>query len=287
VVAGPVIMTGSPLAPAQAMESSPPRMLTRTGDSSRPRRMPATDGGAGAGAAGQGLAGAALVDTQADRVAVDHLHEAGIDPARKARVRFDQRSLFGDRRGIDVGHHLHRVRVAHRYALISILTPSTSSGCTAASVWLSKGISAGWKRGAPMSTVTCPSASRRGAIMPDLRFDADLALVGEALLMDEAHEAARAVAALLDLAAVGVEDAVAEIDARRGWLRSTTRIWSQPTPKWRSARKRAWAGVGTKSWLIASSTTKSLPRPCILVKRIRIGRGYAVPGAPTFGNWGQ
>jgi hypothetical protein len=48
-----------------------------------------------------------------------------------------------------------------------------------------------------------------------LRLDADLALVGEALLMDEAHEAARAVAALLDLAAVGVEDAVAEIDARR------------------------------------------------------------------------
>jgi hypothetical protein len=33
--------------------------------------------------------------------------------------------------------------------------------------------------------------------------------------MDEAHEAARAVAALLDLAAVGIEDAVAEIDARR------------------------------------------------------------------------
>jgi hypothetical protein len=33
--------------------------------------------------------------------------------------------------------------------------------------------------------------------------------------MHEAHEAARAVAALLDLAAVGIEDAVAEIDARR------------------------------------------------------------------------
>jgi hypothetical protein len=41
--------------------------------------------------------------------------------------------------------------------------------------------------------------------------DADLALAGEPLVEDEASEAARAVAALLDLAAVGIEDAVAEI----------------------------------------------------------------------------
>ena len=34
--------------------------------------------------------------------------------------------------------------------------------------------------------------------------------------MHEAHEAARAVAALLDLAAVGVEDAVAEVDVVAG-----------------------------------------------------------------------
>jgi hypothetical protein len=32
----------------------------------------------------------------------------------KARVRFDQRPLALDRRGIDVGHHLHGVRIAHR-----------------------------------------------------------------------------------------------------------------------------------------------------------------------------
>ncbi len=47
------------------------------------------------------------------------------------------------------------------------------------------------------------------------------------LVMHEAHEAARAVAALLDLAAVGVEDAVAEIDIRRD-AGSTTSSWSQP-----------------------------------------------------------
>ncbi|MNT45399.1 hypothetical protein D3C72_1819830 [compost metagenome] len=45
------------------------------------------------------------------------------------------------------------------------------------------------------------------------------ALVGHALVGDKAHEAARAVAAVLDLAAVGIEDAVAEIDIRaRGFL---------------------------------------------------------------------
>src|SRR6185436_14132304 len=43
------------------------------------------------------------------------------------------------------------------------------------------------------------------------RAHAQLALGGEALAVDELHETARAVAALLDLAAVGVEDAVAEV----------------------------------------------------------------------------
>ena len=45
------------------------------------------------------------------------------------------------------------------------------------------------------------------------RFDADGGLVGQPLVAHEAHEAARTVAALLDFAAVGVEDAVAEVDA--------------------------------------------------------------------------
>ena len=41
VTAGPVIRTGWP-GPCQAIDSSPPRALMRTGESSRPRRMPAT-----------------------------------------------------------------------------------------------------------------------------------------------------------------------------------------------------------------------------------------------------
>ena len=68
-----------------------------------------------------------------------------------------------------------------------------------------------------MSTVTWPSASSEGSITPPrvstrmARFDV------KPLRADEMHEAARTVAALLDLAAVGVEYPVAKIDvgARR------------------------------------------------------------------------
>ena len=90
-------------------------------------------------------------------------------------------------------------------------------------------------------------------------------LVGEPLVAHEPHEAARAVAALLDLAAVGVEDPVAESRLGRIVGASTTSTWSQPTPKRRSARRRARRGARSTRWRMPSSTTKSLPRPCILV----------------------
>ena len=79
----------------------------------------------------------------------------------------------------------------------------------------SNGTRARSKIGAPMSTVTRPSSSRRSSITPDIVSHARARVLSrQALVAHEAHEAARAVAALLDLAAVAVEDAVAEIDAR-------------------------------------------------------------------------
>src|SRR5690606_10397973 len=45
------------------------------------------------------------------------------------------------------------------------------------------------------------------------------------------------------------------------------RIWSQPTPACRSASARHNAGAGGGVPSRRSSTTKSLPAPCILVKR--------------------
>src|SRR5687767_10129739 len=46
---------------------------------------------------------------------------------------------------------------------------------------------------------------------------------------------------------------------------STTSSWSQPTPKRRSASTRICAGVSVNGLRVASTTTKSLPAPCILV----------------------
>jgi hypothetical protein len=53
----------------------------------------------------------------------------------------------------------------------------------------------------------------------------------------ELQEAARAVAAMLDLVTVGVVDHVLEVDAAASGDGRTLRIWSAPTPKWRSAEK--------------------------------------------------
>src|SRR5450755_1602783 len=53
---------------------------------------------------------------------------------------------------------------------------------------------------------------------------------------------------------------------------STTRIWSAPTPKRRSASVLICALLKSSEPRVASSTTKSLPAPCILVKRTRISR---------------
>jgi hypothetical protein len=86
----------------------------------------------------------------------------------------------------------------------------------------------------------------------------------QALFADEAHEGARAVAALFDFAAVVVEDAVAEIAAGLG-----RRFDHQDL-----VGADAEAAVGQAAPLrgreldllvVASMTMKSLPAPCILV----------------------
>ena len=46
--------------------------------------------------------------------AIQNLHKTRIHAARKAGVVFNQRPLRGHGCGIHIGHHLHRVRVAHR-----------------------------------------------------------------------------------------------------------------------------------------------------------------------------
>ena len=66
-----------------------------------------------------------------------------------------------------------------------------------------------------MFTRTWPSGSQIEPDVPGGGPHRDLVLVRQALVAHEAGEAARPVAALLHLGAVGVEDAVVEVRVRR------------------------------------------------------------------------
>src|SRR5690606_33541355 len=57
------------------------------------------------------------------------------------------------------------------------------------------------------------------------------------------------------------------------------RIWSQPTPRWRSASRRHSTASGAGAPSRRSSTTKSLPAPCILLKRRPAGTAAALTGS--------
>ena len=210
------------------------RRAPSTGESTQPEPDAGDDRGARTGAAGERLARAALVDAERDARADRSPACSRRSPAAgSARWPLDQRPLRRDRRAVDVGDHLHGVRIAHRHdhdvrgPAVHVERPDVELACTGGErrrggeIAQGAGRSCRTARGRarttarPMSTVTRPSSSSRGAITPRERLDADLALRGEALVAHEPDEAARAVAALLDLAAVGVEDAVAEVDAGR------------------------------------------------------------------------
>ena len=198
----------------------------------------------------------------------------------------DPRAVARDRRGIDVGDDLHRVRVAHRHQRHLDLAPAlelerpereAASVLREAAQVLSNGRLAGSKSGGPMSTVTRPSSPRRSSSRRFMVSTASVRLVGEALVAHDSDEAARAVAALLDLvAAAAVEDAIAEVDlgVRRllddqDLVGADAEATVGEAPA--SARRRASSGAR-----VASRTTKSLPAPCILVKRTRM-RGLSAP----------
>src|SRR5712692_4679208 len=134
---------------------------------------------------------------------VEHLHVARVDAVGEARVTLDARTLRGHRSFLDVGDELHRVRVAHR-------EHGELDGFAVHLQFLNE------RSGKPRSTHIHAHLAVGLEARPDRaagRLDADLALRGQALGVRKLHDAARAVAALLDLAAVGVEDAVAEIGA--------------------------------------------------------------------------
>ena len=100
--------------------------------------------------------------------------------------------------------------------------------------------------------------------------------------MHEAHEAAGAVAAMLDLAAVGIENAVAEIGVRLGGALDQQDLVGADA-ECRSPSARARSGVISMVWRTPSRTTKSLPAPCILVKFQFMAGLSPIPGARAGG----
>src|SRR3989475_8493906 len=152
-------------------------------------------------AAGQRLARAALPHAQRDAVPGEHLQVAGIDAAGKARMMLEQRPLRRHRRRLDVGHDLHGVRIAYRQNRYVYGFPVNFN-----SFYQRRTEGRGPHLDADLAVCLEPRHDWAGE-----RLDADLALGSKAFLVHELHEAARAVTALLDLAAIGVEDAVAEV----------------------------------------------------------------------------
>src|SRR5712664_2377284 len=116
----------------------------------------------------------------------------------------EQRPLRRHRRRLDVGHDLHGVRIAHRQNRYLCGFP----------VYFNSFYQRRTEGRRPHLDTDFAVVFEARHDRPAERLDADLALRREAFLAHELHEAARAVAALLDLAAVGVEDAVAEVGAR-------------------------------------------------------------------------
>ena len=128
------------------------------------------------------------------------------------RMVLDQRSLACYRRKIDVVDDLDRVRIAHRHGGDCHFGAVYVEGLHKRGRIADKG---DFRRSEFRHThidgdvLVVLQAQRDHALH---RFDPNLALPGQPPLMREADETARAVAALLDLTAVGVENPVAEID---------------------------------------------------------------------------
>src|SRR5690606_3459361 len=156
---------------------------------------------AGAGAAGERLAGAALPDAKHDLVTVAHFHVARVHPLREARVVLEQRALRAHRRRLGARHDLHGMRIAHGEDRGVDLVPAHAQALDERLA-----VARGPHVDAHLAVVLQAGGDRSRQ-----RLDEDLALVGEPLGVHELDEAARAVSALLDFAAVGVEDAVAEV----------------------------------------------------------------------------
>ncbi len=131
--------------------------------------------------------------------------------SRKARVRFDARPEFADRGGIHVIHDQHGMRISHGEGAdgqdLAVDLKRMGWACRIRLEgdprWLEFGLTHVDSHLPARFQIESDRARRRA--------DRDLVLVRQTLVADETGEAARPVATLLNLGAVGVEDAVMEV----------------------------------------------------------------------------
>ena len=255
--------------------SAPPRVSTSTRASSQPRRMPATTA-AQAPVPQASVSPAPRSNTRSAMcVARQHLHEAGVDLAAESAHAPRSRgpsAATGARSTSSTRCTACGLPIDS--TATSTLASISSSGQSSKSPTRARRQARGVERDARVLEHRRVHVHGDAAVVAQLQLeqavdglDARCGACRSARVAHEAHEAARAVAAMLDLVAAGVEDAVAEVDARRARL-------ARPPGSGRRRRRnggrpaRAHCSVLSSSGArVASSTTKSLPAPCILVKR--------------------
>ena len=218
------------------------------------------------------------------RAARDDLHEAGVDALRRSArasrsaapasrpARRRRRRRSAPRAGCpSTAARPRRVRPSPSSSGQSGRPPSVARG--AIQVVSKRHRAPDRNRAGPCRPSRRPSAARRSTRRRFMVSTRERRLVAQALVAHVADEAARAVAAVLDLvAAAAVEDAVAEVDLGRS---APSRPPGSGRRRRRSAGRRGafiCAASSASGARVASSTTKSLPAPCILVKRTRIRR---------------
>ena len=129
-------------------------------------------------------------------------------------MRFNQRPVLGHRCLVDIGHHLNRMGIAHRYGRDHHVAITHHQRLHHLRRRADEGNFLGLEN--RHAHVDSDQTIRFQARADDAGhgLNTNLALVGEPLVMDEAYEATGTVAALLHFTAIGIENAIAEIDAR-------------------------------------------------------------------------
>ena len=138
---------------------------------------------------------------------------------------------------------------------------SQPTGRVAVSIGSASGICRQSKRGAPMLTVAPPPAADAESSPPAVSIvqspPSRVATQRVALPQAETSEPSAF--------QIRIATSATSQDAR-------TMSWSQPMPVWRSAIATAASRPIATGCARVSITTKSLPRPCILLKRMVIAR---------------